>query len=401
MRRGHEMLWLPRPLTYLWRKIDQMSSKLRSLGYLAALLTVLFAGPLPATEEVAPQRARNLVILDAASVENLGIETRTADDQTFEQILFAAGRVEAVPASRAVVSQTNGGRVLEVKVAPGDAVEAGAEILRVEPAGGGAPVTLMAPIGGLVTALHVTQGEAYRRFANLAEITDLRQVDVIARLPEHEASLLAPWTNARIFVPASCDKIFRGQLVRFGTEGDRKHGTVEGYFRLANKDLLMRPGMRAEFRITASQKKTSALPREAVQGQGAERFVFVKDFELPHAFVRVPVVTGLRNDQMVEIVSGLMPGDEVVTKGAYALSSAGRGTVSLKAALDAAHGHPHAEDGTPLSGAEGEKHGRESSAAHGGAAGRWSALTLFFACLSVLLLALLVLSRRQRAVAAA
>jgi cobalt-zinc-cadmium efflux system membrane fusion protein len=51
----------------------------------------------------------------------------------------------------------------------------------------------------------------------------------------------------------------------------------------------------------------------------------------------------------VEIVSGLFPGDEVVTRGAYPLAFAGSGSgLSLKEALDAAHGHEHNENGTDM-----------------------------------------------------
>ena len=54
------------------------------------------------------------------------------------------------------------------------------------------------------------------------------------------------------------------------------------------------------------------------------------------------------NDRFVEIMSGLLPGDKVVTRGAYSLAFAGGGSVSLKEALDAAHGHEHAADGSEL-----------------------------------------------------
>ena len=60
------------------------------------------------------------------------------------------------------------------------------------------------------------------------------------------------------------------------------------------------------------------------------------------------MVTGSQNDQYVEIVRGLLPGDEVVTRGAYPLSFAGKGGISLKEALDAAHGHEHNEDGSDI-----------------------------------------------------
>ena len=97
--------------------------------------------------------------------------------------------------------------------------------------------------------------------------------------------------------------------------------------------------------------------------------------------------------ERVEITAGLFPGDEVVTRGAYALSFAGKGSASLKEALDAAHGHPHKEDGTEMSAEE------VAAAANGGGDdghdhghGATSPLTLFLAItcgvLFVLLLAL-------------
>jgi hypothetical protein len=57
---------------------------------------------------------------------------------------------------------------------------------------------------------------------------------------------------------------------------------------------------------------------------------------------------GEQNDGYIEIVSGLFPGDEVVTQGSYSLGFAGGGSISLKEALDAAHGHEHNEDGSEM-----------------------------------------------------
>ena len=71
------------------------------------------------------------------------------------------------------------------------------------------------------------------------------------------------------------------------------------------------------------------------------------------------------NDRFVEIVSGLLPADEVVTRGAYSLSFAGGGSVSLKEALDAAHGHEHAADGSELTP---EKKAEMAAAKNGGKA---------------------------------
>lgn len=401
----HELQALLPALTLLCRMFPLLlngrsrSSACALLSRYSAFFAVLLIAVSSAAEMDAA-RAKNLIVLDEVSVQNLQLETVTADEQKFEQVLFALGRVEPVPGARAFVSSTASGRIVEVKVAPGDTVEAGAEVVRLEnqeSGGGSSVISLTAPISGMVTAVHVHQGESVWRIHKLLEITNLREVDVIARIPEHEAALLQVGTRTRLRVPAACDKEFRSQLVRFGTEADRKHGTVEAFFRLKNSDLLMRPGMRAEFRISAAERpNVTAVPREAVQGNATQRFVFIKDYELPHAFVRVPVAIGQRNDRFVEITHGLMPGDEVVTTGAYALSSAGRGTVSLKAALDAAHGHEHHEDGTPVGEVHAhEKEGEQRTYSSRASVSGFTPLATFFASFSFLLLGLLYLSRSR------
>jgi hypothetical protein len=109
---------------------------------------------------------------------------------------------------------------------------------------------------------------------------------------------------------------------------------------------------------------------------------------LANAFVRVPVTVGEIGAERLEITAGLLPGDEVVTRGSYALSFAGKGSASLKEALDAAHGHPHNEDGTEMSkeeiaaaGAGGGDH------AHGGGGPLVIFLAIACGVLFVLLLA--------------
>ena len=157
-------------------------------------------------------------------------------------------------------------------------------------------------------------------------------------------------------------------MAKYGVEANREAGTIDGIFILENKDGRMKPGMRAEFAIvTSSREDVMAVPRTSVQGDPTKRVVFVKDFDLPNAFVKVPLVLGERHDRYFEVKNGLFPGDEVVTEGAYSLSFAGSGSgISLKVALDMAHGHEHNEDGSELSEAdkkakEAEKSGQDGN----------------------------------------
>lgn len=313
-------------------------------------LSLLLTATLPAADNAA--RRMNTVVLDATGVQNLRIQTVVAEPGDFEETIFALGRIEAYPGHRAVISSRIAGRTLEVAVKHDHPIKKGEVAVVIESRQIGDPppsIALTAPISGLISAIFVVPGEPVNPDKVLAEIIDLSEVYAFARVPEHLAGQLKPGQPARITVAASSGEVFHATLEHLGTVGDAMSGTVEAAFHVDNPELKLRPGMRAEFSIVL-EKRTDvvSIPRAALQGDPAGRFVYVKDFDLPNAFIKTPVVIGQSNDRFVEIVSGLLPADEVVTQGAYSLAFAGGGTLSLKEALDAAHGHEHNADGSEM-----------------------------------------------------
>jgi len=66
-------------------------------------------------------------------------------------------------------------------------------------------------------------------------------------------------------------------------------------------------------------EKVIAVPEEAVFLDGSERYVFVREDE--GRFVKRRVSVGLATGAKIEIKEGLKMGDEVVTKGVFALKS--------------------------------------------------------------------------------
>ncbi len=242
---------------------------------------------------------------------------------------------------------------MEIKAIPGDTVAAGQEVARIESRQPGDPppvIPLKAPLGGMVTKVNARLGDPVEPDKVLLEITDLREVYAVARVPEHHAGSLAPGALAHIRVAALPNEKFDGELLRFGTSADKGSGTIDAIFRLTNPGGSMRPDMRAEFSIVLSRRPgVLSVPRSALQGDASNRFVYVEDFELKNAFVKTPVTVGQINHRAVEITGGLLPADKVVTNGAYSLGFVGGGGgLSLKEALDAAHGHEHAADGSEL-----------------------------------------------------
>ena len=314
-------------------------------------LALALALPSAFAANAAP-RNETTIVLDENAVKNLGIKTVEAEESAFERTFFALGEVEHTCESHSVLSSRAAGRIAEVLFHKGEFVTKGDVIARVESRQAGNPppmIELKAPASGLITDSQTHLGAPVEPDATLMEILDLSTVWIIAKIPQNDASILREGLTAKIRVPAIGNKELTAKFLRLGVGADAQKGTIDAVFASPNPGNQLRPGMRAELTLIASQRDAVlSIPREALQGDRSNRFVFIKDYEIANSFVRVPVLTGDQNHERVEITSGLYPGDEVVTRGAYALSFAGKGSVSLKEALDAAHGHPHNEDGTEM-----------------------------------------------------
>lgn len=363
--------------------------------YISFLLSILSLS--------AAERKPEIVTLDESSEKNLRIETAIAEEGTFTKTISALGRLEAKPENRSVLSSRVAGRVIESNLTIGQYVDKNSELVLLESRQPGDPppsIWLKAPASGTILAVNAVLGSPVEPSDVLCEIAELKEMYAIATVPQHHAAMIEQGTQADIALPLRPNQKLRGTLLKFAAcpcpdpagalgqnlskRNDDEHehedtNSARVIFTVKNPDNQLRPGMNARFTIYLQERKNvMSIPRVALQGDGLSRFVFIRDYQLKHAFVKVPITIGEINAERVEILSGLLPGDEVVTRGAYELSFAGKGSVSLKVAMDAAHGHPHNEDGTEMSkeqiaaGAQGHDH--EHGAVGAGIQAPWVAL---------------------------
>lgn len=317
-------------------------------GYCLLMLGISLLNPFPLLAD----RAEDIVILDANAASHLGLQTVTVSAETFEETFLALGRIEPMPGGHAYVSSRIAGRLTAIDAHEGEWTQKDQRLVVVESLQPGDPppsVSLHSPIDGMVTRSLKHLGEPVTTDLPILEIVNVRKMHAVAKIPEDKISQINAQTPVSIRVIAYPNQSFSGRWIRFGTEVDPESSTLEAYFEIEDPELRLRPAMRAEFILTLSRREgVIAVEKAAIQGDHYQPHVFVKDFEIPHAFIKAPVVTGASSATHVEIKGGLFPGDEVVTQGAYPLSFAGKGGISLKEALDAAHGHEHNEDGSEM-----------------------------------------------------
>jgi len=97
---------------------------------------------------------------------------------------------------------------------------------------------------------------------------------------------------------------------------------------LPNLDFALRPDMYASVRLHVSRGEGLVVPHSAVLYAGERSFVFRALGE--GRFRPQQVVTGMRNGEEVEVLSGVAEGDEIVASGTFLIASESR----LRAALE-------------------------------------------------------------------
>ena len=114
------------------------------------------------------------------------------------------------------------------------------------------------------------------------------------------------------------EKEFRGRLINIGSVVDEQTRAATAVFEVDNASNDLKIGMQANLRLGAGEKASVLLvPKESVLDNEGKKIVYV--MLSGEEFERRDVVVGDEYGDKVAIVSGVKPGERVVTQGAYQL----------------------------------------------------------------------------------
>lgn len=174
------------------------------------------------------------------------------------------------------------------------------------------------PIAGFITDRPLYPGEMASTAAPLLTVMDISQVIAKAHIPQTDALQLHKGDVATISL-AGLDKTINGKVSLISPALDPNSTTVEVWVQAPNPEQVLRPGTTAQIAITAQTVKDAlVVPAAAVlnaKGDAAQVLVVDSQSQASSRDVKTGIATG----QQVQIVSGLKPGEVVVTEGAYGL----------------------------------------------------------------------------------
>jgi len=181
-----------------------------------------------------------------------------------------------------------------------------------------ATISVPAPIDGVVTERGANVGLNADQATKLFTVLDLSTVWVVANLYEKDFPRVRVGTEAAITTSARPDLPLRGRVSYIDPQVSADTRTAKVRIEVPNPNRELRLGMYADV-VVAGASGTSAprVPRNAVQNVGDRTVVYLANAKEPGRFIEREVRLGQTSGEQVEVVSGVQPGDVVVTVGSF------------------------------------------------------------------------------------
>lgn len=188
--------------------------------------------------------------------------------------------------------------------------------------GSGNQVTLTAPIEGILTARSANAGETVLPEKALFTVLNPSVVWVEGDVFEKDLPHVGVGLPARIAADAVPGRTFAGRISSVAATVDPETRAVRVRVVVANPGGMLRPGMFVRaLLVTKARSQTVTVPDDAIQEDAGMKVVYVKEGD---TYERREVAVGESAGGRTEIKSGVKPGEQVATVGAYQLKSFGK-----------------------------------------------------------------------------
>lgn len=195
--------------------------------------------------------------------------------------------------------------------------------------------TFYSTAAGYITTLDIREGDYVMEGGTIVKLADLSSLWAEAQVYTSQLAEINKSSIATVQLPEFDGKEIKGRIEFVNPEinPDTRINLIR--VSIPNSGNQLKPGMPAYVLLKSPQRKSLALPINAVirDGKGATVWIQTAD----KTFKSVMVQTGLESDDRIEIKSGLKAGDVIVLTGAYLLHS----EYVFKKGADPMAGHNH------------------------------------------------------------
>ncbi|MGB5106309.1 MAG: efflux RND transporter periplasmic adaptor subunit [Candidatus Zixiibacteriota bacterium] len=226
-------------------------------------------------------------------------------EATFEQSRANFERVKSVVEQKAAAPQDLDDAAAELKRAEADLAFAHANLMKTK---------IVAPFSGVVGARRVSPGAFLRAGSAITDLTQFETIKVMFSAPERYYPSLTKGSEVEVSTTAFPNYKLRGTIDVVEPMIDQTTRSVRIIAKVLNPEGKFRPGMSANVTAILKQRENALLiPDEAIFSEGNLTLVYV--VKPDSTVTRTPITLGTRMSDVVEVLEGLKPGEQVVRAG--------------------------------------------------------------------------------------
>lgn len=177
-------------------------------------------------------------------------------------------------------------------------------------------LTIRAPFSGVLGFREVSKGAYIDSGDTITSLDDLSMIKVDFHLPERLLTHIHVGQKVSAANTAYRDKEFIGKISAIDSRIDSTTRSIKVRATISNKSLKLHPGMLLNISVLLQVENILQLPESSIIPIENKHYVFLEE---EGKAVRKAIKIGRRHPGVVEVVSGLVEGEQVVVEGALKL----------------------------------------------------------------------------------
>lgn len=177
---------------------------------------------------------------------------------------------------------------------------------------------ITAPFSGVIGDFNLVPKQRINAGEKIFKLLDISRLKVEIGILENEITSIKVGNKAEVKLNALPGKTYYGKVIHVNPLIDPETKTCRVTVEIPNSDQGIKPGMYASVNIESEIMKNRVLiPKEALLVRDKRNLVFIAENDLAKWHY---VQTGKQNENYIEILKGVLPGDNVIVEGHYNLA---------------------------------------------------------------------------------
>jgi multidrug efflux pump subunit AcrA (membrane-fusion protein) len=248
------------------------------------------------------------------------VKTQTAAVLKLHDYIETNGDIAAI--NSVAVYPSMGGKIVSTAVTLGTPVHKGDIIAKVDPSEPGSNYALSpvyAPISGSIVSTPLKVGTTVTTSSAITTVGDIANLQITADIPERYVAALKTGLKAEISLEAYPDVVFPATVTHVSPVVDSTSRTKEILLKFDRNDSRVNAGMFGKVKLyTYDYDGYVGIPTDAVVTKNDKPYLYVMKDD--GTVEQREITEGNSVDGIVQILSGINPGEKVVVEGEQVLS---------------------------------------------------------------------------------